>query len=339
MLHFLLWPFSFLYGIATAVRNHLYDAQIRSSFSFDKFILSVGNLSVGGTGKTPMTEYLIRLLHDRNIVTLSRGYGRKTKGYRVTGPQDSAKTVGDEPFQLYRKFPDIKVTVCEERAVGIPFILADFPETDVILLDDAFQHRPVKPQLSILLTTFERPFFRDHLLPAGRLREARKGAGRADIIVVTKCPEELGVRQRDDYREALAKYAPDAPVFFSHVRYSNASGDVIQQRPVVVFAGIANPKPFIQHVHQHYRVISERRFGDHHDFTQNELTQLLKQAKDNDATLLTTEKDYRRIDEELRRKLENEGSLQYIPIETVIENGREFDAMVKKAFNEFASGS
>ncbi|MEJ2004898.1 MAG: tetraacyldisaccharide 4'-kinase [Cyclobacteriaceae bacterium] len=142
MLHFLLRPFSLLYGLATAVRNHLYDSGHRTSFSFDRFVLSVGNLSVGGTGKTPMTEYLIGLLgKEYSIATLSRGYGRKTKGYRVANDRDTAETIGDEPYQIFRKFPDVTVTVCEERAVGIPFILADFPGTDVILLDDAFQHR------------------------------------------------------------------------------------------------------------------------------------------------------------------------------------------------------
>ncbi len=341
MLHFLLWPFSLLYGAATTVRNHLFDSGFKTSFEFDRFVLSIGNLSVGGTGKTPMTEYLIRLLGDtNNVVTLSRGYGRKTKGYRVADQSDSARTIGDEPHQLFRKFPEIHVTVCEERAVGIPFILADFPDTDVILLDDAFQHRQVKPQLSVMLTPFDKPFFKDYLLPAGRLRESRKGASRADVIVVTKCPENIPENIRKEYLNNIGVYAPEAHIFFSRITYKEPVGSTGQPgRKTILFSGIANPKPLHDYVDLHYDLIEEHHFGDHHVFKNDEINGLIKAAQLEGASLLTTEKDYRRIPAEVLRQIEEKVPLFYIPIEISIENGAEFDAFIRNAIQEYVSAS
>ena len=341
MLHFLLWPFSLLYRAATAVRNHLYDSGFKTSFEFERFVLSIGNLNVGGTGKTPMTEYLIRLLGEHyRIVTLSRGYGRKTRGYRIAGETDSARTIGDEPYQLFRKFPNIHVAVCEERAVGIPFILADYPDTDVILLDDAFQHRPVKPQLSIMLTSFDKPFFQDWVLPAGRLRESRKGAARADVIVVTKCPETMPEKIRQGYVDKIRAYAPDTPVFFSRIAYRQPVGNNGRLKgKVVLFSGIANPAQLRDYVDQHFEVVKEYTFRDHYPFNSDDIENLVNNAMREGASLLTTEKDFRRIPDEALKTIEGQVPVYYLPIETVIDNGQEFDALIRNAIQEYVSAS
>ena len=190
LLRILLFPFSWLYYLITQIRNRLYDRGLKPSVKFELPVICVGNLTVGGTGKTPMIEHLIRLLQNRfKVATLSRGYGRATKGIRIAGPSENASTIGDEPFQFYTKFGKrITVAVGEERALAIPTILQECSDTQIILLDDGFQHRKVSPGFSILLTDYHRPFYNDFLLPSGRLRESRWGAERADVIVVTKCP-------------------------------------------------------------------------------------------------------------------------------------------------------
>ncbi len=191
-LRILLLPISLLYGLGTTIRVFLYETSSKKSVSFDIPIISVGNLSTGGTGKSPHVEYLIMLLRPYlNVATLSRGYGRKSKGFRVVTPEDTAETVGDEPLQFKRKFQDVLVTVGEERTMAIPQIMGHANNVQVILLDDAYQHLAVNPGLNILLTDYKRPFFKDFLLPSGNLREWPSGKKRADIIVVTKCPEEV----------------------------------------------------------------------------------------------------------------------------------------------------
>ena len=333
MLHFLLLPFAWLYHLGTAVRNHLYDSGFKTTFSFDRYVLSVGNLRAGGTGKTPMVEYLINLLSDEyNVATLSRGYGRKTRGFRIAGENETADTIGDEPLQFHTKFPEIPVTVCEERAVGIPFILAEFPDTDIILLDDAFQHRPVKPDLNILLTAYDQPFFSDHLLPAGRLRESRKGAGRADLIVVTRCPRDLSDPEKDRFRAKISRYAPGKDVFFARVEYLIPAGsETDPNKNVVVFSGIANPHPFVKHVHEHFTVVKEFHFRDHHNFTEAEIAKLANTARRYNASLMTTEKDMARLGADMRRKLEEAAPLHYIPIRIAIDNGQDFDSKILQA--------
>ena len=217
-----LFPLAVLYDAITRLRNHLFDSGLKPSFEFETRVISVGNLAVGGTGKTPMTEYLIRILcKDFKISTLSRGYGRRTKGLRFGSNDDTATTLGDEPYQLYRKFNhQVTVAVGEDRAFAIPNILQQFPETEIILMDDAFQHRFVKPQLSILVSEFNNPFYADFVMPFGRLREARKGVARADLIVFTKCPKEATKEEFDLRIKESKKYAGNKPIFFASIRYS-----------------------------------------------------------------------------------------------------------------------
>ena len=183
-LNYLLYPFSLLYGLVLWIRNRLYDNGVLTSVEFDLPVIAVGNLSVGGTGKTPHVEYLIRLLKDHyKTATLSRGYNRKTKGYLLAGPQSTAADIGDEPMQFHRKFPEVTVCVGEERMLAVPQLLGDQPDTAVILLDDAFQHRSIKPGLNLMVSDYSRLFTRDHVVPFGRLREGRKGYHRANGII------------------------------------------------------------------------------------------------------------------------------------------------------------
>ncbi|MTI22802.1 tetraacyldisaccharide 4'-kinase, partial [Fulvivirga sp. RKSG066] len=292
-----LYPFTLIYDLVTRFRNYLYDIDYKKQFEFDTCVIAVGNLSVGGTGKTPMIEYIIRLLKDKyTITTLSRGYGRKTKGFKMAKVSDSHLTIGDEPKQFYEKFGEISVAVGEERAVAIPFILAENPETNLILLDDAYQHRSVKPQLNILLTDFNRPFFNDYVLPSGRLREARKGANRADIIVVTKCDESLTDDKKNEYRTAISKYS-EAPVFFTTVKYLDplpVNESTSLSNNVFLFTGIARHESVSSRIGKAYNLVGEMRFPDHHNYTEADIDKLVNEFDKvslSDKCLLTTEKD------------------------------------------------
>ena len=279
----LLFPFAVLYDVVTRVRNRLYDMGVHPSASFDVPVISVGNLSVGGTGKSPMIEYLVRLLKSQYLVaTLSRGYGRKTKGMRFVRSSDSAETVGDEPLQFYRKFKDeVIVAVGEDRAFAIPEILQNHEGVEVILLDDAFQHRRVKPAFQILLTDYHRLFTRDWLLPAGRLRESKNGAARADVIVVTKCPQAIGDEEMMNIEKSIRPYSTKA-VFFSSICYGTLlpAGKVSPYKPsvVVLIAGIADPGPLIKYVSSHYKMIKSYTFTDHHHYSFDEINRVCEVA-------------------------------------------------------------
>lgn len=335
LLRILLFPFAILYHIVTSIRNRLYDQGFKASARFEIPVISIGNLTVGGTGKTPLTEYLIRSLSRvNNVATLSRGYGRKTTGFHITNPADSAKTVGDEPFQFYMKYGDrVIVAVGEERALAIPSILQKHPKTDIILLDDAYQHRSVTPSLNILLTEYYRPFFKDYVLPAGKLRESKWGAERADIVVVTKCPEEMSDEEMMEIEKSIRTYS-DKPVFFTHIRYGHPLGysrqDKVLRDKIVLVCGISNPKPFINYAKQNYSVVQQFTFKDHHDFTKRNLEKLKKyQTEHPDTSILTTEKDKVKLASPEFAELTSALSLFYIPIEIKFnKNGQDFDEMV-----------
>lgn len=302
-----LFPFSILYDGVTRLRNHLYELEVKKSCRFEPVVLNVGNLTLGGTGKTPMIEYLLRMLHkDYRLATLSRGYGRRSYGFRIAGEQDTANTLGDEPYQLYRAWKDkAVVAVGAQRAMAIPQILYEHPEVEVILLDDAFQHRPVQADLNILLTTWQRPFFRDSVLPAGRLRESRKGAERAGAVVVTKCPATASPSALAAYRKEISMYtARHTPVYFSTLAYDKpyslfdtAAVEVpepyIQDvKEVVLVSGLANADLLEQEAASRYRLLRHFRFGDHHRYTIREVEQIVAFARQHPgAALLSSEKD------------------------------------------------
>lgn len=331
---YLLWPFAWLYDLATRIRNYLYDIGHKKSFEFDTVVISVGNLNVGGSGKTPMIEYLIRLLaHRYQLATLSRGYGRKTHGIRISSETDNARTLGDEPFQLFRKFDsNIKVVVGEERALAIPTILHQFPEVQVILMDDAFQHRAVKPQFSILVTDYEKPFYKDFLVPFGRLREARKGAGRADVIVVTKA-DGIAESEMESMGDKMHKVAGAKPIFFSGLSYQLPM-PIHHEKPigekVVLVSGIAKNSHFVREVSKLYQVVRHFRFEDHHHYSEEDIQRIQQSADEFQVnSILTTEKDMVKLITPVLLPLLQNKNWFYLPIRSVfLKDGIHFDEMI-----------
>ncbi|HMG92957.1 MAG TPA: tetraacyldisaccharide 4'-kinase [Chryseolinea sp.] len=335
ILRVLLFPFAILFNLVTGLRNRLYDQGSKSSIKFDLPVIAVGNLTAGGTGKTPLIEYLIRLLaRNYHLATLSRGYGRSTKGFRMAQPTDSASTLGDEPFQFFLKFGDrVKVAVGEERALAIPNILHQHPNTEVILLDDAFQHRRVIPSLNILLTDYRRPFYEDFLLPAGRLRESRAGAGRADIVIVTKCPAEITDEEMIEMEKSIREFV-ERPVFFTQIRYGNPTPlgrtELKMGDQIVLLSGISNSQPLEHYVSQNYKLKKHFNYADHHSYTNADIERLSRFMKEHpSASILTTEKDKVKLAAtEFESKIQGM-SIFYLPIEVeFIKNGQDFDEMV-----------
>lgn len=336
----LLYPFAVVYDVITSIRNRLYDTGIKPMARFDLPVISVGNLSVGGTGKSPMIEYLVRLLsREWKVATLSRGYGRKTKGIRIATEKDNAVTLGDEPFQFYRKFKGkVVVSVGEERALAIPYLMDEYPDIGAILLDDAFQHRRVKPSFQILLTDFNRLFVKDYLLPAGRLRESKRGASRADVIVVTKCPAHVTDDELITIEGAIRKYSEKA-VFFSRICYGNilsvTEGAPYKPERVILVTGIANPKPLELYLRDNYDLREHISFADHHVYSRSELVKICQIAAKASAVIVTTEKDVVKMDVEVFR--DEHIALHYLPIEIeFLKHGKEFDEMVLNAVRSYA---
>lgn len=307
-----LLPIAWIYAAVMAVRNRLFDWGILPQRRFPLPVISTGNLAVGGTGKTPHTEYLLRLLSGTcRCAVLSRGYGRKTKGYCDVPPGSHPHDAGDEPCQVARKFAGAHVAVCESRREGIVRLLASPFRPEVILLDDAYQHRYVKPGLSILLTDCSRLYSDDLVMPAGRLRESRHGAKRADIIVVTKCPATLSREEQEAIRRKLRPEAHQH-LFFSRMAYGNAyklggappspasGGQAGAPAPtlrglrLLLVCGIARPRPLVDHLRAQGARVTLARFADHHRFTDSELQGLARQAREADI-VVTTEKDAARL--------------------------------------------
>jgi tetraacyldisaccharide 4'-kinase len=337
----LLFPFAILYKVVTGVRNRLYDAGIKPSIKFDVPVISVGNLSVGGTGKTPMVEYLIRLLSAQyKVATLSRGYGRRSAGFRLASERDDALTLGDEPFQLYQKFSDrVTVAVGEDRMLAIPHIISAQPETNIILLDDAFQHRRVRPGFQVLITDYSNLFVRDFVLPLGRLRESRSGADRADVVVVSKCPPHISDDEMIAVESAIRKYS-QKPVFFTRICYRDllpATGSTpYKPEKVILLTAIANPKPLAQYVAGNYDLVQHFAFRDHHFFSPKNFQDVVRAAHHSQAAVITTQKDLGRIDIPFLQAASV--PLYYLPIEIeFLKSGKEFDEMVLNAVRSYAT--
>ena len=281
---FILFPLSVLYGSIISFRNWLFDKNILKSSSFNFPIICVGNLAVGGTGKTPMVEYLIRMLKDEyNVATLSRGYKRKTIGFAIADENTTALDIGDEPMQFYKKFPDITVSVAEERLVSIPQLLHDKPDARVIILDDAFQHRQVRAGLNILLTEFKNLYTRDFILPAGDLRDVKSSRKRADIIIVTKCKSHLS---DDEKNKIIAEIdpLPKQQIFFTKIEYSSPYHLFTKEQKflnpethILLICGIANPKPIKEILNAYSSTYDMMLFNDHHIFDIDDLKDIKKQ--------------------------------------------------------------
>jgi tetraacyldisaccharide 4'-kinase len=307
----LLYPFSIPYGAITALRNWAFNKDILPSQEFEVPVISVGNLSAGGTGKTPMVEFLIRRFSDYNIGLVSRGYGRKTKGLILAKPEHAFSEIGDEPFQIYHKFPEIHLALAEKRPEGVQALVDNF-SPDLILLDDAFQHRYVKPGFQILLTTFQEPFYEDLLLPAGNLRESISGRERADIVIVTKCPENLSLGEAREIREKLK--VTDKPVYFATIQYGgiqNGSGELLQSKNAVALTGIAKPKPFLEKIQHTQQIDRDLQFPDHHSFSEKEIAEIERIAAQ--TPIITTEKDWVRLQALLKPEALNQ--IYYLPMQ------------------------
>lgn len=289
-----------------------------------------------------MVEYLIRLLTPQyKAATLSRGYGRITKGIRFATPEDDATTLGDEPYQLYKKFEGkIPITVGAERALAIPYIIDQFPDTDIILLDDSFQHRKVKATFQMVLTDYQNPFYEDFVLPAGRLRESRTGVIRADAVVVTKCPFNLAEDEMMTIEQAVRQYTA-RPIFFAAIQYGNPlafKNDSVWNNRVILVSGIANHKTFEHYVSSHYKVLKHFAFADHHPYTSSDLKEICTLAKKENAIVLTTEKDSVKLDIPSFEAIISDVPFFYLPIKTVfLKNGKEFDEMVLNVIQLHAS--
>ncbi len=310
----LLKPLSLGYGLITTLRNKMFDCGVLEQRTFDIPVVVVGNIAVGGTGKTPHTEYLIELLRTRyHIGVLSRGYNRRTKGFRLATSESTAQEIGDEPYQIYRKFGDkgVTVAVCEDRCRGIDRMREAHPSLNLIILDDAFQHRYVKPTASIVLTEYSRPVFNDTMLPAGHLRENIGALHRADIVIVTKCPEPMKQLEYRLFDKNLELY-PYQHLFFSKYTYGELTplfpeyvtskpslDSLTESETIVLLAGIANPKPFIKEVRKSKAKIRGLIFDDHHNFTKNDIVELITKIKTSTnpakTIVVTTEKDAMRL--------------------------------------------
>ncbi|MCR4031021.1 MULTISPECIES: tetraacyldisaccharide 4'-kinase [Flavobacterium] len=328
LLRKLLFPFAILYGFITSIRNFLFDKGVLKSISFDVPVIAVGNLSVGGTGKTPQIEYLIRLLSDKyKVATLSRGYKRKSEGFVLADQKSNAEILGDEPFQFYQKFPNVMVAVDANRTNGIQQLLSQNEKPEIILLDDAFQHRKVKAGFYILLTSYGDLYADDFMLPTGNLRESRSGAERANIVVVTKCPNVLSDEEQAEIRLKL-KLNCSQQIFFTFIDYDEVifgasekmAVSEIKSESKLLLAGIAKPKPFFDYLkNDHDECLT---FPDHHHFSDADLDAI--QNKANGRKIITTEKDYVRLKDS---KLVSQ--LYYLPIKsTFINHQQNFDATI-----------
>jgi tetraacyldisaccharide 4'-kinase len=315
LLRKILYPIAILYGIITSIRNFLFDKGILKSYSFDLPVIAVGNLSVGGTGKTPQIEYLIRLLSDKyKVATLSRGYKRKSEGFILAQASSNATILGDEPFQFYKKFATIQVSVDADRKNGIEQLLSLPEKPEVILLDDAFQHRKVKAGFYILLTSYGDLYSDDFMLPTGNLRESRIGAKRANMIIVTKCPFNLSQDKQDDIRNRL-KVSANQELYFTFIAYDNfiygenrkINVNEIQAAAKLLVAGIAKPEPFFAYLQDTNDVCLS--FPDHHNFTDKDILEIKNLAQNN--IIITTEKDYVRLQGSLPSE-----KLFYLPIQS-----------------------
>ncbi len=329
----ILYPFSLLYGLITSIRNYLYNKHIITSKQFKTPTIVVGNLSVGGTGKTPQIEYLIRLLqNDYKIAVLSRGYKRKSNGFIIADENATAEIIGDEPFQYYLKFPNIIVCVDADRTNAIQQLEALENPPDIILLDDAFQHRRVNAGFNILLTAYDNLYVDDSMLPTGNLRENKFGAKRAHVIIVTKCPYNISEVEQFEISKKL-NLTEKQFVFFATIEYdnelkgaSNLNLSELKNTEILLVTGIANPIPLQEYLTNQKIKFKHLKYPDHYQFKEKDIAEInseFKLLKSNNKIVLTTEKDYVRIFADLQ-------NLQFISIKTkFVKNKTSFDKLIK----------
>ncbi|MDP2414941.1 tetraacyldisaccharide 4'-kinase [Daejeonella sp.] len=327
LLRLLLFPFSILYGLGVILRNLAYDFGIFKSQKFESSVISVGNLSVGGSGKSPMTEYLVRFLKDKyKVATLSRGYGRKTSGFLYVDTNSLSSESGDEPLQFKRKFRDITVAVCENRVTGITELEKNH---ELVILDDAFQHRAVKPGLSILLFEYSTLLKQQWLLPTGDLREPLWAINRADIVVISKCPEKMNSEQQNVIH---SKFRTDT-LFFSFLKYGNLKSfnedtpgrslnSINEKSKVILLTGIANAAPLFAELASYGPELIHHQYPDHHQFSEKNIAKLVNafnELSGDDNLIITTEKDAQRLRIAGIREQLKDLALYYLPVEAAFK--------------------
>ena len=330
LIRIILFPIVPIYYMVTWLRNKLYDKGIMASKSYSFPVICVGNLSTGGTGKTPMIEYLIRLLkEEKSLATLSRGYKRKTEGFVLADSNATADSLGDEPFQFFRKFENLQVAVDENRQNGIDQLISQNKRPEIILLDDAYQHRKVKAGFNILLTAYHNLYYKDIVLPTGNLREPRTGSNRADVVVVTKCKMDISEVEKSEIRSKL-KLKKHQYAFFSSIDYSNevvsflGALDVATLPHFTLVTGIANAKPLVDFLSAKGLNFDHLEYNDHYNFKVSDIENLATKS-----LIITTEKDYMRLsnNENLRDKL------YYLPIQIKIDEAEVFNKTLKSFIN------
>ncbi|RZK42767.1 MAG: tetraacyldisaccharide 4'-kinase [Pedobacter sp.] len=321
LLRYLLFPVSVIYGLVTHLRNKLYDWNVLKSVAFDLPVICIGNLAVGGAGKTPTTEYVVRLLSDYKVAVLSRGYGRKTKGFIKADQNATVATIGDEPLQYYHKFSQITVAVCEDRVFGIDQLKIDH---DVILLDDAYQHRAVRAGFNLLLFEFDKLLKWQFLMPTGNLREYFGNYNRAQAVLVTKSPDPVNIVDQIDIRKKI-DLSLEQRISFSSIKYGDllsfdnkVSSIQLKGQTVFLVTGIANPRPLISYVEKHSQEIIQFEYPDHYQFKRDDLKSLINELNKHPAKekiIITTEKDSKRLlDDNLKDLLLNL-PIFFLPIE------------------------
>jgi tetraacyldisaccharide 4'-kinase len=350
----LLFPVSVLYGLVISLRNLFFDQGWLRSVRFGLPVISVGNITVGGTGKTPHVAYLLKLLGDKyNIAVLSRGYKRRSKGFLLAGDLSTANEIGDEPRQIKSGYPFVNVAVDGDRVHGINSLIKAIPSLDAIILDDAFQHRYVSPGLSIVLVDYERPVFNDFMLPLGNLRECRRNINRADMIIVTKCPLDLDNQRREAFKARIKLYLQrNQPIFFTGYRYANLKPvwpentrvtdlhGVKEDNPAILLVtGIANSRPLKVYLEHLTTQLTEMRFSDHHYYTDADILAIEKRfaaIPSDRKIIITTEKDAARL-REMRDKFNQcADNIYYIPVEVVFpgNDDERFNGIVKNVLTD-----
>lgn len=345
----ILLPLSRLYGLGVGVRSLMFKWGIFKRRTFDIPVIVVGNIAVGGTGKTPHTEYIVTLLRSRyNVGVVSRGYKRRTKGFVLATDRTTPLDIGDEPYQIYHKFGgSVPVAVCEKRCEGIDRLRAIDPGVNLIVLDDAFQHRYVNPAVSVVLTEFKRPVFFDKLMPLGRLREPMKAIEAADIVVVSKCPDEIKPLETRLFKKNLNLF-PTQKLMFSRLRYLPPQAVFPDQSPrgldlnrldgadrVLILSGIANPRPFVRYLKTFKFGVRLKVFSDHHNFTRHDMDTIQAKFEDIDAPhkfIVTTEKDAVRLSNNPYYPHELKAITYYIPVTVEFDtaNGDNFDSVLQR---------
>lgn len=335
----ILYPVGWLYSLAIAIRNHLFDRQILKSQSFKTATIVVGNITVGGTGKTPMIEYLIDILHkDYKLAALSRGYGRRTKGYREADKTSNATLIGDEPYQIYRKYPDVKVVVCANRCHAIKVIEGKYPETDAVLLDDAYQHRYVNAGRTILLIDYNRSIMEDKLMPYGNLREPASERFRADIVVVTKCPKDMTAFNAREVKNSLNLHAYQ-DLFFATLRYSSPRRITNRVRlgsldgwSVLLVTAIANPAPLTEYLETNCASVKSILFEDHHDFNIEDVALISKEfesmASGKKCIVITSKDESKLVNLDISDAISNSMYVIDVGIDFLFDTKCDFDKKI-----------